>query len=453
LSDRGGSPPLFRWEKGTMTPANPLPPVRKHVLDNGLTVLHQRNPISRAFCLGVWTRTGSRDERKGEEGLCHFLEHMLFKGTAERSAFQISQEIEKIGGSLDAFTTKETMCVFSHVLQDHRGLAFELIGDMLSKTMYADEHIATERQVVLQEISDVMDAPDDLIHELFADTVFPDHPIGRPILGYPESVSSFGRRDLRRFARRVLKAPNLVVAVYGNMSTRELLAKCHELFDFPVGSARLNRSPLRPFAPERRSIRRKLHQQHVCIGNRTFSYLEEKRFPLMVLTTLAGGGMSSRLFQRIREEMGLAYSVYTYSDHLRDTGLMATYLAVHPRNAARAIEAVVEEYRRIRAGEVTQEELNDTKEQLKGRILLGLETSTARMMRMARSEMNYGRQISEKELIRRIDAVSPADIHGVAQRSLDAGDLSVVSLGPSSAGVKAGLPMSKSRRSVTNSAL
>jgi predicted Zn-dependent peptidase len=426
-----------------MTPQSKLPPVKKHVLENGLTVLHQRNPVSRAFCLGIWTRTGSRDERKGEEGLCHFFEHMLFKGTSRRSAFRISQDIEKIGGSLDAFTTKEAMCVYAQVLQDHCDVAFDLIGDMLSKPLFSDKHIALERQVVLQEISDVMDAPDDLIHDLFTDSIFPDHPLGRPILGFPESVATFTRRDLRRIARRMFTGPNVVVAVYGNMPTKELLAACRSLFAFPRGLSSLNRSRLRPFVVERRSIRRKLHQQHVCIGNRTFSYLEDGRFPMMVLTTLAGGGMSSRLFQRIREEMGLAYSVYTYSDHLRDTGLMATYMAVQPRNAALAIDAVVEEYRCIVDGEVTQSELDDTKEQLKGRILLGLETSTARMMRIARNELYYGRQISERELIRRIDAVSLSDIHAVASRSLDSNELSVISMGPSMAGIKAGL---KTRR-------
>jgi predicted Zn-dependent peptidase len=402
-------------------------------------VLHQRNPISRAFCVGVWTRTGARDERKGEEGLCHFFEHMLFKGTSNRSAFRISQDIEKIGGSLDAFTTKETMCIYAQVLRDHNDVAFDLVGDMLSNPLFTDEHIALERQVVLQEISDVLDAPDDLIHDLFADAVFPDHPLGRPILGHPESVSTFARRDLRRIARRMFTGPNVLVAVYGNIRTKELLAACRRLFAFPPGSSSLNRSKLRPFVAARRSIRRKLHQQHVCMGSRTVSYLEDGRFASMVLTTLAGGGVSSRLFQRIREEMGLAYSVYTYADHLRDTGLMATYMAVQPRNAARAIETVVEEYRRIIAGEVTQNELDDIKEQLKGRILLGLETSTARMMRIARNELYYGRQISERELIRRIDAVSLSDIHELASRSLDSSDLSVISMGPSAAGIEAGL--------------
>jgi predicted Zn-dependent peptidase len=411
------------------------PPVRRHRLANGLTVLHQRNPFSRAFCVGVWTRTGSRDEHEGEEGLCHFLEHMLFKGTGGRTAFQISQEIEKIGGSLDAFTTKETMCVHAQVLEDHWAIAFDLIGDMLSKSVFLDEHVKLEQQVVLQEISDVMDAPDDLIHELFASAIFPHHPLGRPILGYPESVSSFTHRDVARFAGRVFKAPNLVIAVYGNLATRELLDSCARLFDLPDGPVRLIRPRLRRFVPERKAVRKKLLQQHVCIGNRTCSYLEDGRFPLMVLTTLVGGGMSSRLFQRIREEMGLAYSVYTYADHGRDAGLVVTYMAVQPRSARRAIAAVVEEFERVRSGDVSREELTDTKRQLKGRILLGLETSAALMSRMARNELYYGRQIDERELVRRIDAVSLADLNEMASRTLRVDDLTVVSLGPSAAGL------------------
>jgi predicted Zn-dependent peptidase len=419
-----------------MVPSSIFPPVKKRVLENGLTVLHQPNPVSRAFCAGVWTRTGSRDERKHEAGLCHFLEHMLFKGTARRNAFQISQEIEKIGGSLDAFTTRETMCVQALVMEDHRAVALDLIGDMLSGSLFAGEHVEIERQVVQQEISDVMDAPDDLIHELFASAIFPDHPFGRPILGYPETVSGFTRNNLRGFARRMFKGANMVVSVFGNISGRELMASCRKLFDFPAGPVQRRHPRLKPLRPERRSIRRKLHQQHVCIGGRSFGYLEERRFPAMVLTTLTGGGTSSRLFQKIREEMGLAYNVFTYSDAGFDTGLMATYMAVNPRNARRAIAAVVDEFRRIRSGDVTQSELDDTKEQLKGRILLGLETSSARMAQMAQSEMNYGRQIGEKELIRRINAVTLDDVLDVASATLTAEALSVVSLGPSLAGVK-----------------
>lgn len=412
-------------------------PVKKYVHASGLTVVHQRNPISRAFCVGVWTRTGARDERRGEEGLCHFVEHMLFKGTPGRSALDISKEIEAIGGTLDAFTTKETMCVYAQVLESQRDVALDLIADMMRRAVFADEHVALEREVVLEEIGDMMDAPDDFVHELFAETLFPGHPLGRPILGVPKSVSSFQRADLMRFRSRTFRASNLVLSVYGNIPTRDLKRACDRLFDFPEGKVRRLGPRLRRLRPARRLVRRGLHQQHVCVGSRTFSYHEDRRHALMVLTTLVGGGMSSRLFQRIREEMGLTYSIFTYADHSWDTGMMATYLAVRPSNAGKAVREVLREFARVRAGDVSTTELEDTKEQLKGRILLGLETSASRMMRNARNEVQYGRQVSERELIRRVNAVTLDDLHEVAAVALDPDNLNAVSLGPSSGGMKA----------------
>lgn len=409
-------------------------PVRRFTLDNGLTVVHQRNPISRTFCIGVWTRTGARDERRGEEGLCHFLEHMLFKGTLRRSAYEISLEIERVGGSLDAFTTKDTMCVQAHVLDSHRDLAIDLIGDMLTGSTFADELVEVERSVILEEIGDAEDAPDDLVHELFAAAVFPNHPLGRPILGTRESIARFSRDDLRRFMRRVFRGSNLVVSVYGNISEKELRRKCEQQFSLPAGNVRRSGVRLRRGDPLRKTVRRQLHQQHVCIGSRTFSYHEERRFPLTVLTTLLGGSMSSRLFQRIREEMGLTYNVFTYSDHSRDAGLMATYVAVKPSNTRRAIDAVFDEYESVRAGGVSKDELRDVKAHIKGRILLGLETSTARMMRMARNEISYSRQVSEKELLQRINSVTLDDVLEVASSALDSERQSVISLGPRTVG-------------------
>jgi len=408
-------------------------PVKRFTLDNGLTVVHQRNPISRAFCMGMWTRTGARDERTGEDGLCHFLEHMLFKGTHRRNAYQISLEIERLGGSLDAFTTKDTMCVQAQVLDSHRDLAIDLMADMLGESTFAEDLVEVERSVILEEIGDAEDAPDDLVHELFAAALFPDHPLGRPILGTRESISRFQRADLRRFMRRVFRGSNLVLAVYGNIGEKSLRRVCEENFSFPAGDVRRGSARVRNGAPSRQSVRKRLHQQHVCIGSRTFSYHEEKRYALMVLTTLLGGSMSSRLFQRIREEMGLTYNVFTYADHSRDAGLMATYVAVKPANTRRAIGEVLRQYELVRRGEITRDELGDVKEHLKGRIVLGLETSTARMMRMARNEISYGRQIGERELLRRIDAVTMDDVLEVANTSLRPERQSIVSLGPRSA--------------------
>jgi predicted Zn-dependent peptidase len=408
----------------------------KIILPDGLTVMHERNRLSRAFCVGVWTRTGARDERSGEEGLCHFLEHMLFKGTERRSAQQISQEIERVGGALDAFTTKETMCVYAQVLEERRQSSLDLISDMLRHSAFADDAVALEREVVLEEIGDVEDAPDDLIHELFADALFPRHPMGKPILGTRRSVSSFTRADVERFGRRTLRASNVVVALYGNAPEDEILHWCEGHLDFPGGPGpRRNGRPAR-VVPRRRSRRRPLKQQHLCIGTRTFSFHDERRFALMVLTTLVGGGMSSRLFQRIREELGLTYSIFTYADHSRDTGLMATYMAVRPANVARVIREVLGEFARIREGDIDARDLEDTKAQLQGRILLGLETSVSRMMRLARNELSYGRQMSERELVARIEGVTREDVMEVADEFLDPRRQTIVSIGPTAAGLR-----------------
>ncbi len=415
-----------------MTPARVA---NKIVLPSGLTILHEKNSISKAFCFGVWTRTGARDEGAGEAGLCHFLEHMLFKGTERRTAKQISTDIEKVGGSLDAFTTKDTMCVYGQVLEGKKDVAIDLISDMLTASRFAEEQVSLERKVVVEEIGDVDDAPEDLIHELFAAEMYPQHPLGRPILGYRKTVSAFKRNDILRYKRRAFRSSNLVVSVYGNIDVADLTKLCETRFAFPKGT--LARDGTRFPAPlaRRRHVRRKLHQQHVCMGARTFSFLDDRRYALMVLNAALGGGMSSRLFQKIREEMGLAYNVYTYVDHSRDTGMFAAYMAVNPTMAGRAIEAMTTELESIRKGGLTRTELRDTKDHIKGRILLGLETSTSRMMRLARNEISYGRQVPERELIKKLAAVKMDHIAEVAGQVLDTDRYVMVSLGPSGQGL------------------
>ena len=409
--------------------------VRKIVGDAGITVLQQDNPHSRAWCMGVWVNTGSRDEQKGEEGLSHFVEHMIFKGTASRSALEISQDIEKIGGSLDAFTTKEQLCVYVQVLDDHKSTAIDVLGDMIVHPTFPADQIPLEQQVVLEEISDVMDAPDDLIHDLFAGEVFAGHPLGKPILGNPESVASFTRRKLQGFTRRHFRSDNMVVAIYGKADARLLKTIGRRLSRSAKGRVRRAARRAGKYQPMRRLFKRKLHHQHICIGVQCCAYTDEQRYPLMVLTTLLGGGMSSRLFQRIREELGLAYNVFTYADSARDVGLMGTYMSVKPAKAGVAVREVFKEFKRITSGSIGAAEFEDTKEHLKGRILLGLETSAAKMMRLARNELYFGRQISERELIRAIDRVTMDDVMDVARDVLDVDRNTIVSLGPSGQGL------------------
>ena len=408
---------------------------KKIVLPGGLTILHERNPISKAFCLGVWTRTGARDESEAESGLCHFMEHMLFKGTTHRSAQEISREIEKVGGSLDAFTTKDTMCVYSHVLESRRDVAIDLMADMLTGSRFDDQQVTLERNVILEEIGDVEDAPDDLVHEIFAAELYPAHPLGRPILGSRKTVSSFRRSDLRRYAKRTFRSSNVVVSVYANIDEDELIELCQSRLKFPRGPLAREKARLGRPVPKRKHVRRKLNQQHVVLGRRTFSFLDDRRYALMVLNAMVGGGMSSRLFQKIREELGLAYNVFTYVDHSRDTGMFAAYMAVRPNTVGTAMNALRKEFVSLRNGGIKEDELRDTKEHIKGRILLGLETSAARMMRLARNEITYGHQVPEKELIRRIQAVKMDDVVALASEVLDTDEYSIVSLGPSGAGL------------------
>jgi predicted Zn-dependent peptidase len=422
-----------------IVPSSRPPRVQKYTGANGITILQQDNPGSRAFCMGIWVNTGSRDEKTGEEGLCHFLEHTVFKGTRNRSAFEISQAIEKVGGALEAFTTKEQICVYAQVLDEHKALAAEVLGDMILDSTYPAEQIALEKKVVLEEIRDVMDAPDDLIHDLFAREIYPGHPLGRPILGRAETVSRFGRSKLLRFAEKQFRAENMVISVAGNIGKQPLQKLCDWAFRLPAGGGDRRNPRLRKYKPVRKHHRRKLHHQHICVGARSYSYLDERRYSLMVLTTLLGGSMSSRLFQRIREELGYTYSIYTYADPARDSGLLGTYFAVRPANVGKVLREVFREFDKIKVGQVDADELEVTKEHLKGRILLGLETSASKMIRAARNEICFGRQISERELIANITRVSMDDLIETASEVLDAEKTTIVSLGPSSAGLGAGL--------------
>ncbi|MDH3217068.1 MAG: insulinase family protein [Candidatus Krumholzibacteria bacterium] len=408
------------------------PRVKKYKSESGVTILQQNNPTSRAFCIGVWINTGSRDETSGEEGLCHFLEHMMFKGTKSRSAFEISSAIEKVGGSLEAFTTREQICIYALVLDEHKDLAADILHDMILNPTFPPDQIGLERNVVLEEIRDVMDAPDDLIHDLFASHVFPDHPLGKPILGSPQSVASFGRGKLRAFARKNFRPDNIIVAVFGNLDKRRLLRMCDWSFDIPDRPLKRNNKRIGKYRPVKRLFKKDLHHQHICIGARSCSYTDENRYPLMVLTTLLGGTMSSRLFQRIREELGFTYSIFTYTDSARDTGLIGTYMSVSPANTDKVVNEVFNEFAKIRGGAIQGQEVEDTKQYIKGKILLGLEGSASKMMRVARNEIYFGRQISERELIDKIDRVTLQDVVELAQHTLDADRNTIVSLGPSS---------------------
>jgi len=406
--------------------------IRKVTLDNGVTLLTQCVPDALSVAVGAWFRTGSRDEGPGRHGITHFLEHMVFKGTARRSALDIALEMDRLGGQLDAFTTKEVTCFTARVLAGYLDTALDVLGDMVANASLAPDLIETEKQVVIEEIRNVFDDPDDLIHELAAETVFGEHPLARPILGTEDSVQGFRREDLTAFVGERYTAGNLIVALVGPLGHAEVAERAARWFRVPAGAPSARDGSAAP--PARRALRvetKDLQQQHLWLGRQAMSGKDPDRYGLLILSTLLGGSMSSRLFQSIREQAGLAYNIYSFSDFATDAGLLGSYMAVSPAKSDEAIRLTLDEYVKLIAGGCTETELADTKMQLKGNLLLAMESVSARMNRLARNELNEGRFIGVEELVARVDAVTRADVQRLAAAYLAPETLTLVSLGPS----------------------
>jgi predicted Zn-dependent peptidase len=406
--------------------------ISKVALPSGATLICQEVPDALSVSLGIWVRSGSRDEGELEHGITHFLEHMVFKGTKRRSALDIALTMDRIGGQLDAFTTKELTCFMARVLAEYFDNALDLLSDLVAEPVLDETLLETERHVVIEEIQGVKDDPEDLIHDLASAEIFGDHPLGRPILGTESSVSSFSSAMLQDYLGRRYTAPNLVIAVAGPMTHAEVQQRVGERFSIR-GGERLARGPLAAPEATRRLLHkpRDLNQQHIWLGRTALGSMDDDRYCLLLLGTLLGGSMSSRLFQAIREEAGLAYSVFSFSDFASDTGLLATYMAVSPERCGEAIDRTLAEFLRIIEKGCAQQELNDTKMQLKGHLLLAMESITARMNRLARNEIIEGRFVGIGELVGRVDDVSTEDIQDLAARFLDPTQLTLVSLGPS----------------------
>ncbi len=405
--------------------------IRKVTLDNGVTLLSQCVADALSVSVGAWVHTGSRDEGAGRYGITHFLEHMVFKGTGKRSALDIALDMDRLGGQLDAFTTKEVTCFNARVLAGYLDTALDVLGDMVGNASLDAAMIETEKQVVVEEIRNVFDDPDDLIHELAAEEVFGEHPLARPILGTESSVQAFGREDLTAFVAERYRAGNLIVAVVGPLPHDEMRARVERWFAVPPGAAPPRGGSEPP--PARRGLRvetKDLQQQHLWLGRLGVSSRDPDRYGLLVLSTLLGGSMSSRLFQSIRERAGLAYNIYSFSDFATDTGLLGSYMAVSPAKSAEAIRLTLDEYVRLIAEGCTAAELADTTMQLKGNLLLAMESVTARMNRLARNELNEGRFIGVAELVARVDAVTREDVQRLATAYLAPETLTLVSLGP-----------------------
>src|SRR5262245_61489045 len=401
-------------------------------LPSGLRLVSEQMPHVRSVTVGVWLARGSRHESDAESGVAHFVEHMLFKGTTSRSAREIAQTIDSIGGQLDAFTAKEYASYYVKVLDEHLPLALDLLSDLVMRPALAPADVAREQSVVLEESKMVEDARGDLVHELFAQQFWSRHPLGRPILGTPETVGALTADELRSYFTRTYIAPHFVVAAAGNFEHARMRDLVERSFAALPSSG--PNAPTEPPAvtPGVASRVKKIEQSHLCIGTPGYPQAHADRHAMYVLNTILGGSMSSRLFQHIREDRGLAYAVFSHLTTYSDAGLLTVYAGCATEKVDEVVALTLQEFRELREVEVPAEELRRAKDHLKGSLMLGLESTSSRMSHLARQELFFGRHVTLDEMLESIEAVSADDVQRVARDLFLDDRLAATMVGPES---------------------
>jgi predicted Zn-dependent peptidase len=404
--------------------------IRREVLPNGLTLITEEMQHIRSVSIGIWIKTGSRDEDLQWNGISHFIEHMVFKGTKHRSAEDIARQVDSIGGNMDAFTAKECICFNVKVLDEHLPIAMDVLSDLVLNPIFDVQDIGRERGVILEEIKMDEDSPDYLVHEIFTQNFWKDHPLGKPILGTKDTVKKFEREPVLDFYKQRFAPGNLIICAAGHLQ--------HELF---VDLARKHFEHMKPMSNgfyssqpkvvSRIILRNKkaLEQVQICVGVPSHPIAHEKRHASYILNALLGGGMSSRLFQNIRERQGLAYAIYSDLSPYRDTGCLSVYAGTSRESAAKVVRSVVSEFRKLKLDIVSDEELRRAKDQLKGSLMLSLESSTARMSNLARQEMYFDRFYTLDELIEKIESVTAEELQGLAHEFFQTDSIAVTVLG------------------------
>lgn len=403
------------------------------VLDNGMTVLSERIEDVRSVALGVWVAAGSRDEGPEEAGVSHFIEHMMFKGTPTRTALEVSETFERLGAEVNAFTSKEQTCYYSRVIDKHASDALGVLSDMVTNSLMEESACVSEREVVLEEISRAEDTPDDKVHDLFAQALWPDHPLGAPVLGVKETVGGFMPGDVRSYIARRYRLGEVVVAAAGNMEHSAVVDLVRSQLSGLAAGPRSTREANAPVPERHVSVQTKdTEQAHICWGTLALPADHEDRFALGILDAILGGGMASRLFQEIREKRGLAYAVYSYHGQYLDTGCMTVYAGTRPDNTAQVVGLITEEVGKVLDSGIKAEELDRAREAMKGHLVLGLENTSSRMMRLGRSELGGVEILSIDELIARFEAVTRDDVLRVARETLG-GPRTLAIVGPHTA--------------------
>jgi predicted Zn-dependent peptidase len=403
---------------------------RKSVLPNGIRVITERMPHVRSVAVGVWVETGSRHEPETRAGVSHLIEHLVFKGTANRTAEDIARTMDSVGGQMDAFTTKEHTCFYVQVLDEHLPLAVELLTDILLHSLFNGEELEKEKSVVMQEIKMVEDTPDDVIHDLFAAQLWRGHPLGRPILGTRESVDAFDRDTILTHFGEEYVPPRVIIAVAGNVTHDQSV----ELFDAGFNGFRRPAAPRVSAAPTLipgvNIVHKNLEQVHVVMGFPGLCHAAPERYALFVLNDVIGGSMSSRLFQEVRERQGLVYSIHSGVQAFQDTGTVYIYAATEAQNFSKVLKSTLKELRDIRKDGVRPDELKRAKDHLKGSLMLSLESTSSRMNRLAKHEMNVGAFLTMDEMLAAIDRVQLDEVQALVGEVVDEQRLALTTLGP-----------------------
>jgi predicted Zn-dependent peptidase len=409
---------------------SPVREIEMTTLANGVKIITEEMPHVRSVSVGVWIGSGSRRESSEQNGVSHFIEHMLFKGTSKRSAEDIARSVDSIGGNLDAFTAKELVCFNTKVLDEHLSVAFDVVADLVLHPLFREDDIEKEKGVILEEIKMEADSPDYLVHEIFSANFWKDHPLGKPILGTRETVKRFDSGMIRNFYNSVYAPSNMLVTAAGHLTHERLVDLVREHFEaLPPGPP----APADhvPSTHARIALRSKksLEQVHLCLGVPSYPLPHSERFGCYVLNTLLGGGMSSRLFQNIRERQGLAYAVFSELNPYRDTGCLSIYAGTSVDSARRVVESITNEFRQLKEQRVSDEELRRAKDHLKGSLMLSLESTASRMSNLARQEMYFSHFFTLDELIESIEKVTAEDVQRIALTFFDPKQIALTILG------------------------
>jgi predicted Zn-dependent peptidase len=408
--------------------------IRRTRLDSGLRIVTETLPALRSVSVGFWVGVGARDEQEGEFGASHFLEHLLFKGTADRTAAQIANAVESVGGDMNAFTAQEMTSFYVRVPDDQLDLALDILAEVIWSPALRPSDVEAERNVILEEIHMRDDAPEDLVHDLFSEAMFPDHPLGRDVIGTRASITDMSRDSIRQFHDHNYFPSTIVVAAAGNLEHDHVVDRISThpgaLRSIPEVDLARSLDGLAPARP-RAVLTKPAEQVHVVIGTRGISRADPDRYPLTVLNQALGGGMSSRLFQEVRERRGLAYSVYSYRIAYLETGALGVYAGTAPGRVAETVDVIGAQLDRVmRDGGISDDELAAAKGHLKGSTALSLETSNSRMHRLGSSELMLGEALSLDEVVARVDAVSSDDVARVVSRLFSSGPRTIALVGP-----------------------